>query len=236
MEEEFEKYLKDHQDRFETGDPPAQIWGKLEDGLIRHHQSKTRVIRIRRISYGVAAGVLVCVGIFFLFPKSKKTLDQPVLVQGSKPTLEVKRLSPGVSADSTIASNNNKKDTISNSIHIDREGLSTAETLKRSGQRNLLLNQRKTRQTLVYYSRMIGIRQQQIRLIQDMDPELYKKSQQGIEDLNKSYNHLKNHLRGSVNPQKILQLMIQNLQLQEQILNNQLQLIESLQSPNPRGT
>ena len=72
-----------------------------------------------------------------------------------------------------------------------------------------------------------------MRLIQDIDPDLYKKSQKGIEDLNKAFNHLKNQLPGSINQQKVLELMIQNLQLQEEILNNQLQLIQSLQSPNP---
>lgn len=223
MDNGFEKYLKDHQDRFETGDPPAEVWEKLQHALIRHHSQKARIIRIRGTVYGVAATILLGLGIFLLFPKSKSAIIQPVLVQ-SKGSGQARK-APLQSSDST-GKRNGQASNIPNEP-------SATETQKKLSRERLAWSSRKTRQMLVYYLRLIGIRRQQIRLLQDMDPTLYKKSQRGIEDLSKSYNHLKNQLPKSINQARILELMIQNLQMQEQILNNQLQLIESLQSPNP---
>jgi hypothetical protein len=213
MENEFERYLQEHRDRFEPDQPSAQVWEKLQDGLIRHHRNEARIIRIRRMSYGVAASVLLCLGLFILLPKNKGTVNRPGLVRVSKPDYNVR--------PTLQDSNNTLKELV------------ITKTEKKRKQDSFRLADRQTRQSLFYYTRLIGIRQQQISLIQNIDPDLYKKSQKGIEDLNQGYNHLKNQLPGSINRQKVLELMIQNLQLQEQILNNQLQLIKSLQSPNP---
>jgi hypothetical protein len=213
MENEFEKYLQERRDRLETGQPSAQVWEKLQVGLIEHRRRRVRTIRLRWAGYGVAASILLCLGLFFLAPKNKGTVNQKSSARISKPGHEIK---PSLQRNDSTT----------------EESLIT-ETEKNRNQDSFVLSDQKTRQSLVYYSKLIEIRQQQIRLMQDIDPDLYKKSQKGIEDLDKAYTHLKNQLPQSINQQKVLKLMIQNLQLQEEILNNQLQLIQSLQSPNP---
>jgi hypothetical protein len=212
MEDGFEKFLLEHRERFETGSPSSQVWQKLQEGLAQHHQRKARIIRIRRISYSVAASILLAIGLFFVAFNHKKTSKDPSLAHISKSHRQLKQ-----SAHDNIAT---------------RQRLLVAKTGKKRKPNGLELTDRETRQSLFYYTKLIEIRQRQISRVQEIDPGLYKKSQKGINDLNQEYQHLKNKLPASLNQQKLLELMIQNLQLQEQILTNQLQLIQSLQSPN----
>ena len=180
---------------------------------MQHHRRKARITRIRRISYGLAASILLGIGLFFVVFKNKDNTYRTNVARTAIPKPEI-RIKPAL------------KDSIPGKPLM-------AKTKNRQPQNSFALTDRETRQSLFYYTKLIEIRRGQISRIQDIDPGLYKKSQKGIEDLNQVYNHLKNQLPGSVNQQKVLELMIQNLQLQEQVLTNQLQLIQSLQSPNP---
>ena len=90
----------------------------------------------------------------------------------------------------------------------------------------------KTRQSLYRYTQMIDTRQKEIAALRQIDPELYARSQKALTDLNEVYNTLKKQLPHSVDQQKILQSLLQNLKMQEQILTNQLLLIRGLQQQN----
>jgi DNA replication initiation complex subunit (GINS family) len=83
---------------------------------------------------------------------------------------------------------------------------------------------------LYYYTKLIEIRQKQISRLQTIDPDLYKQSQKAIEGLNTAYGQLRHQLSGSINQEKVLESMIENLQMQEKILSNQLQIIKEIES------
>jgi hypothetical protein len=104
---------------------------------------------------------------------------------------------------------------------------------KVSDLRSLAANE--TRESLFYYTKLIELHQKQMSQLQTTDPELYKKSQKAIEDLNTAYLQLKKDLSRSIDQTKVLEAMIGNLQLQEKILNNQLQLIKELEPLNQQG-
>ena len=93
----------------------------------------------------------------------------------------------------------------------------------------------KTRQSLFRYTKLIETRQKEMATLRQVDPELYAKSQKALTDLNEVYNNLKKQLPHSVDQQKILQSLLQNLKMQEQILTNQLQLLEELQNNTADG-
>jgi len=86
------------------------------------------------------------------------------------------------------------------------------------------------RRSLFHYSRLIENRQKQMAILRQVNPDLYISSQKVLIDLNQQYRRLQKQLSGSPDRQKVLKALIENLKMQEQILNNQLQLLEELQT------
>ena len=86
------------------------------------------------------------------------------------------------------------------------------------------------RRSLFHYSRLIESRQKQMAILRQVNPDLYISSQKVLIDLNQQYRRLQKQLSGSPDRQKVLKALIENLKMQEQILNNQLQLLEELQT------
>jgi len=86
------------------------------------------------------------------------------------------------------------------------------------------------RRSLFHYSRLIESRQKQMAILRQVNPDLYISSQKVLIDLNQQYRRLQKQISGSPDRQKVLKALIENLKMQEQILNNQLQLLEELQT------
>ena len=89
-----------------------------------------------------------------------------------------------------------------------------------------------TRQTIDYYASLVAQRQQQFKQLKVLDPGLYNESQKAIANLNATYNQLQSQLNGAVNRKKVMEMMVENLQMQERILANQLQLIHEAEQKN----
>jgi hypothetical protein len=206
MENEFEKYLEQNRDRFEKDGPPPQVWKNIEQGLIAHQQMKARVVRLRLVGWSVAAGLVLGMGTVYLVmrkddPKPTIAHHQPAIKKAAPIVLPPKH------ADTLYA----EKPTPAPKKHaIEHE---TAH----SGVEN--------RQTINYYASLVAERQQQFKQLKTLDPGLYNESQKAIAALNATYNQLQSLLNGTVNRKKVMEMMVENLQLQERILANQLQLI-----------
>ena len=204
MENEFEKFLQRHQDRFEKVVPPPQVWEKLKSGLEDHHRNQVRVIRMRRISWAVAASILICFTATIIVLKNRRQETHNV-----------------------IAHSTAHRDSMIDNQKIAAQKMEQDNATQMAG-----VTDGKTRQSLYRYAKLIDARQKQMTALQQIDPELYARSQKTMTDLQTLYNRLKQQLPRSVDQEKILQSLIDNLKIQEQILTNQLQLIQGLQSPN----
>jgi len=204
MENGFEKYLYKNRDKLENGAPSPQVWENLQAQLKAHHQKKARVMRMRRISFTAAAIALLLAGINYFALKPKETVKHIAVVNHST-----------------------QKQT--DSVHTKKE---MAKPANKTENNSFAATAQETRQSLFYYARLIQIRQNQIKRLQGIDPDLYKESQKSITDLNKIYNQLQGQLSGSINQERVLEEMIENLQMQEKILNNQLQLLKGVQPSN----
>ena len=71
MENEFEKYLQQNRDHFGKGSPSPQVWEQLKRGLEDHHRRRARVVRMRRIGWGIAASILLCIAVTLMIFKNK---------------------------------------------------------------------------------------------------------------------------------------------------------------------
>ncbi|MGZ3945073.1 MAG: hypothetical protein ACXVJB_09030 [Mucilaginibacter sp.] len=204
MENEFEKYLQQNRKQFETGSPSPRVWEKLQRDLVERRARRHRVIRMRRIGWSIAACILLGVGITVVVLKTK--------------TQETRN---------AITQNTTHRDSM-----LDQQKLMAQKMALDSTERLAGVTDDKTRQSLYRYTQLIDTRQKEMATLKQVDPELYARSQKSLTDLNEVYNNLKKQLPHSVDQQKILQSLLQNLKMQEQILTNQLLLIQGLQQQN----
>lgn len=78
------------------------------------------------------------------------------------------------------------------------------------------------------FVKMIDSRQEELKTIAKDQPELYQQFTTAINQLDSSYNSLKNQLGATPNREMLLEAMIQNLQLQLNVLNQQLNIINQI--------
>jgi septal ring factor EnvC (AmiA/AmiB activator) len=78
------------------------------------------------------------------------------------------------------------------------------------------------------FVKMIDLKQQELKTLAKEQPELYQKFTLDINQLDSSYNNLKNQLSATPNREMLLEAMIQNLQLQLNVLNQQLHIIHQI--------
>jgi len=206
MENEFEKYLEQNRDRFEKDGPSPQVWKNIEHALTARQQKRERVVRMRLVSWSVAAGIVLGIGITYL---AMRKAGPGVTIAHHQP--EIKKAVPVVlplkRADTVYA----EQRAPSPKKHPAHQVLIPAGT--------------EPGQNIAYYASLIAQRQQQFKQLKVLDPGLYNESQKAISALNATYSQLQSQLNGAVNRKKVMEMMIGNLQLQERILANQLQLI-----------
>jgi septal ring factor EnvC (AmiA/AmiB activator) len=78
------------------------------------------------------------------------------------------------------------------------------------------------------FVKMIDTKQEELKALAKEQPELYQQFTTAINQLDSSYNTLKNQLSATPNREMLLEAMIQNLQLQLNVLNQQLNIIHQI--------
>ena len=78
------------------------------------------------------------------------------------------------------------------------------------------------------FVKMIDTKQEEMKVIAKEQPELYQQFTTAINQLDSSYNSLKNQLSATPNREMLLEDMIHNLQLQLNVLNQQLNIINQI--------
>ncbi len=81
---------------------------------------------------------------------------------------------------------------------------------------------------ITHFAKMIDTKQEELKLLAKEQPELYQQFTTAINQLDSSYNNLKNQLSATPNREMLLEAMIQNLQLQLNVLNQQLNIINQI--------
>ncbi len=215
MESGFEKYIKQNRPEFEKGAPSPNVWQQLQTQLAAHHQKKARVVKMRRIGLGIAASLLfIAIGVLF-FKTSKQPVNTDIAASRKQ---QVADPVPGKPSN--------------DSLKIARQQSITAQAGSVKKEDAFELTGTEYGQSINYYTRLVENEQKQVQQLRVIDPDIYKESQNAIDGLNTIYGQLKSQLHGSIDQQKVIELMIKNLQMQERVLNNQLQLIREMQLNN----
>jgi hypothetical protein len=80
------------------------------------------------------------------------------------------------------------------------------------------------------FTKLIELKQNELKEIEKENPNLYKKFVADINKLDISYNALKKELPENPNREQLLEAMIENLRLQTEILNQQLSIINQIKA------
>ncbi|WEK35306.1 MAG: hypothetical protein P0Y53_22675 [Candidatus Pseudobacter hemicellulosilyticus] len=113
---------------------------------------------------------------------------------------------------------------------VDRQPTApTARTQENAKEKKLLQDINPEYATEVYhFTRLIELKQDQLKQIEKDNPDLYKTFTGDINKLDSSYNELKEELPTNPNREQLLEAMIENLKLQADLLNQQLQIIHQI--------
>lgn len=82
------------------------------------------------------------------------------------------------------------------------------------------------------YREMIGLQQTELKQLRNDHPQLYRQFVGDMNELDSSYQALKNKLPAYPNKEMLLEAMLQNLQLQSELLNRQLLIIKEIKQKN----
>jgi hypothetical protein len=83
-----------------------------------------------------------------------------------------------------------------------------------------------------HFTKLIELKQHELKKIEKDHPRLYKKFVTDITRLDSSYNSLRRELPANPNREQLLEAMIENLRLQTEILNQQLNIIKQIKETN----
>lgn len=212
MENNFENYIDKNRGGFEQGAPSADVWQGLKNKLEEHHAEKRRVKKIALGRWTAAAAFIIVAGaaaIFYI-----KANPQKPIAQGNK-------IVPPVIAQHQLAGRDSE-------MRKDEAG---KEQVPQPNLRNSYV-QEDTPNSIKFYQASIKQKEQQVdKLLGDM-PALDKDFRHALNDLNEIIEHLQSSLPQSIDKEKIIKVIIKNLQMQEAILDSQLQALKDLQNSN----
>jgi len=224
MENGFEKYIEDNQGKFEEGTPSPEVWQKLKGQLVQHHAQKTIGLGRGILRWSIAASIILLAGagyIYYMAGKQSNTVTGVKIIKPDSITASDSKISQTPDAIDSQKVISYKK-AIEDLLATD-----TFSHEKRKLQNKFAADKGYTH-SLFYYTSLVEEKQKQVSRLRETDPELYASFKKVIEDMKDTYNQLKNKLPESIDQEKVLQDMIQNLRLQELMLNNQLQLIKKM--------
>ncbi len=207
MENDFEKYIDDNRGKLEKGAPPPEIWQRLKEQLIEHHNEKPGAAK-PWMKWVVAASLLLLAGaasLLFITRQARTTTLGVSQGQQTAATNTTRR------SDSSVTENYAAIDTPIEKAHPVEVDYS---------------------QSIVNYQAAVKTKEKQIIVLQKTDPELYKDFKKAIDDLDEIVADLQARVPGSIDKERILRSIIENLQMQETILNSQLQVLKNIQPPN----
>ncbi|MEJ7778067.1 MAG: hypothetical protein WKF68_00640 [Daejeonella sp.] len=80
----------------------------------------------------------------------------------------------------------------------------------------------------VHYATLIEVKRSELKRIEKEEPQLYSEFSAEIRKMDASYQKLKSDLPGSPNQEETVKAMIRNLKIQTELLNQQLNIIQQI--------
>jgi hypothetical protein len=208
--DKLEQFISDNKDSFNYHTPSEALRQRIQKELSnRKNQRKSVPVKriwLYKLSAAAAVLVAVIVIVFYMRNKNEQAGYQP-------PIVKTKNLP-------AVDSNKNKEN---QSVVTEREE-KNEETLP--GEVN--------KEDMYHYTRLIEIKQQQMKTLKRTAPELYKEFAGDMEILEDAYKELKEQLKQDGNKEQLMEAMIDNLKMQAALLSKQLEIYKESHSEKQR--
>lgn len=228
MSHRLEQFVRDHRDEFDDEEPGKKVWEniRLEMAPPVQKEKKAIIVHLTRTSLSVAAAVLLVIiaGVWYL--GSRQTPDtrgrgeivqtnpagkqQPSTESDSTPSADTPRVMPGKDQLATTTTAPKDKDN------------------KGPGNTQPATEASLVREEMDHYARLVEIKQEELKVIEKDEPLLYKQFSSDVNELDSVLHTLKLELYNNPNSERVLEAMLQNLQLQMGLLNHQLDIIKQI--------
>ncbi|MCH5598065.1 hypothetical protein [Niabella ginsengisoli] len=216
MSKKIEDFIRDRKDEFEDHKPSDALWQRIEKRLDNKNVSQAGKVISIKIWMKVAAAAVIILGVSTVF----------YILNNSEPTtteLALENTDSLPAVDSNIPFREEEKQLATN---IDTPV--TNDLLDRKKTELADLGSNSNEEELYHYTRLIEIKQGQMKELKKTEPELYKEFSKDIEMLETSYDALKAQFKNGVNSEKLLEAMIGNLKMQADLLNKQLTILKEV--------
>ncbi|HEY8971857.1 MAG TPA: hypothetical protein VIM64_22300 [Puia sp.] len=225
MNQRLEQFVHDHREDFDTEEPARKVWDKIRLEMEPPKEKKTIVLRLTRTSLSVAAAILLVIAVGFWYLGTRHTSGTQRQDSNTVARTEpAEKQQPAATADSA--------DSVA-PPQVTPEKLAAAPRSKDKDSRepkNAAYSDEQSliREQMVHYSRLVELKQQELKIIEKDEPMLYKQFASDFKELDHAFHNLQFELNDNPNSERVLEAMLQNLQLQMGLLNHQLDVIKQI--------
>jgi hypothetical protein len=213
MSKQLEDFVKNNREDFDKFEPGPVVWHNIQQELKRPAAKKGIMISMTVLRWSAAAAILLMLGTGAYYFLTKKT-DQSIVKTEEKKTNELPVVTPHDSV----------KETPVNEQNIQPAKKEDAQIAKIDDSKN----NDSYNEELYHYTRLVELKQNEIKKIKKDEPLLYQQFAGDFNKLDSTFHILKKQLPVNPNREQILEAMIQNLQYQEALLNQQLNIIKKI--------
>ncbi|MEO5683755.1 MAG: hypothetical protein ABIQ88_14010 [Chitinophagaceae bacterium] len=212
MSNELDDFVKNNRAEFDRFEPGPVVWHNIQQELKRPAEKKGILISMKILRWSAAAAIILALGAgsWYLMNNNKKKPDiaraTDLPANNDSPVNDLKP----IVTDTAATEKYNPPGKINEDPQIAR------------------VEDADFKEELVHYTRLVELKQNQIKRITKDEPLLYQQFAGDFNKLDSTFHILKKQLPVNPNHEQILEAMIQNLQYQEALLNQQLNIIKKI--------
>ena len=216
MSKHLEDFVKNNREEFDKFEPGPVVWNNIQQQLRRPADKQGILISMRTLRWSAAAAILVLLGAgaWFYLSHNKTSKQENIARVKEKPASNDLPVvtAPAIKNETPLTAQNVQPNKTNQNIQPAAGDDPDAEY----------------NEELVHYTRLVELKQHQIKRIQKDEPLLYRQFAGDFNRLDSTFHILKKQLPKNPNREQILEAMIQNLQYQEALLNQQLNIIKKI--------
>lgn len=214
MSNRLEDFINNNREDFDKFEPGPVVWHNIQQELKKPAGKKGILISVSVLRWSAAAAIVLMLGAgAYYFLGNKKNAVE--LAKGND--------RPESNNLPVVPPHDTTNDTPNNT-----NGKEPAPKEEPQLAKNDLNNDQSYNEELYHYTRLVELKQNEIKKIKKDEPLLYLQFAGDFNKLDSTFHILKKQLPVNPNREQILEAMIQNLQYQEALLNQQLNIIKKI--------
>lgn len=229
MQDKLKDFIANNKDSFDSIEPSAGLWHSIDNEL--QQKGSLQQTKIKKLHFwkwaAVASFLIIAASIFYYNYKPAKP-HQPIAIIQNPSSEKIKGAPDSQLTKQNI---NDITDTPVKQLVIqpdERDRKLNAHTPAINSEIETASNL--NNEELYHYTKLIEIRQKQIRNFRNEAPELYDQFSNDLKSLERSFFGLQAKLDSGFNNEQVLNAMIENLKMQSALLNKQLEITKHIKN------